>query len=144
MDERASQGFSAGRGTRLSTDYRLWIVWWLAALGLICVLCCGCSRQTYWYRPDGTLAEAEGDCRECYRQAQVTAAEAAWDQRFDRSQIEGESTDRQWSYAYQDAQFRRCMRHNGYRLTRQRELKAPIRKRTLRLDAVQSYSIAGR
>lgn len=144
MDERASQGFSAGRGTRLSVSYRSWIAWRLAALGLICVLCCGCSRQTYWYRPDKTLAEAERDCCECYRQAQIAAAEAAWDQRFDRSQIEGESADRQWSYAYQDAQFRRCMRHNGYRLTLQGELKAPIRKRILHLDPMQSCRIAGR
>jgi len=116
----------------------------LIVLGPVCGLCGGCSQRIYWYHPGKTLADAERDCRECYRQAQVEAGEATWDQRLDRAQMQGESDDRQWSYAYQDSRFRRCMRRNGYRLTRERELKPPVRKRVFRMGSVQSYPIAGK
>ena len=116
---------------------------WLVALGLICMLGAGCSRKTYWYHSDRTLAEAERDCRECYQQAQTEAAEASWSQRLDGAEVEGESTDEQWSYAYQDSRFRRCMKRRGYRLTAERELRAPVRKRVLRMGSIQSFRIAG-
>lgn len=116
---------------------------WLVVFGLICVLSSGCSRKTYWYHLDTTLTEAEQDCRECYRRAQTEAAEASGSQRFDRTQAQEEGADEQWFYAYQDWRFRRCMKRRGYRLTPDRELKAPLRKRVLHMGSVQSLRIAG-
>jgi hypothetical protein len=125
-------------------DYRPLTRRWFVAFGAICALCCGCSQKMYWHRPDKTLVEAERDCRECYRQAQAEAAEATWDQRLDRTQMRGASDDQQWSYAYQDSRFRRCMKRNGYRLTPEDELKPPVEKRVLRMGNVQSCPIAGK
>ena len=116
---------------------------WLVALGLICALAAGCSRKTYWYHPDRTLAQAERDCRECYQQAQTEAAEAGRTQRLDKAEVEGELTDEQWSYAYLDSRFRRGMKRRGYHLVRQRQLDSSVRKRVLRMGGIQSFSIAG-
>ncbi|MBN1360533.1 MAG: hypothetical protein JW993_08075 [Sedimentisphaerales bacterium] len=110
---------------------------------MLVLLCGGCSRKTYWYHPDRTLAQAQQDCRECYQQAQAEAAEASWDQRLDDAEIQEESTDKQWSYAYEDSRFRRCMKRRGYSLVPERELKAPVRKRVLRMGPIQSFPLAG-
>jgi hypothetical protein len=103
----------------------------------------GCSRKTYWYHPEKTLAEADQDCRECCRQAQTEAAEAGRSQRLDQAEVQGESADEQWSYAYQDSQFRRCMKRLGYHLTPERQLDASVRKRVVRMGNIQSFLIAG-
>ncbi len=116
---------------------------WLLAFSLVCALGGGCSRKTYWYHPDRTLAQAETDCRECYYQAQVEAAEAAGDQRLDRAELQAEATLEQWSYAYQDSRFRRCMKRRGYQLTSERELKPPVRKRVARMGTIDSVLLAG-
>lgn len=116
----------------------------LFVLMLICTAGAGCSRKTYWYHPDRTLAEAERDCRECYQQAEAQAARAGWGQSLDGGQTESESPDQQWLYAHLDAQFRRCMRRLGYHLASDRELKAPVRKRVLQMSAIQALPIAGK
>jgi hypothetical protein len=116
---------------------------WLVALGLIGMLAVGCSRKTYWYHPDRTLAQAEQDCRECYQQAQTEAAETGRTQRLDNAEVQGESADEQWSYAYQDVQFRRGMKRRGYHLVQERQLDASVEKRVLRMGGIQSFPIAG-
>jgi hypothetical protein len=127
----------------LFADHRFSAGLRIVVLGLACVSCWGCRQTIYWYHPDKTLAEAERDCRECLRQAQVEAAEATWEQGLGHAQMQSDSGDQQWSHAYQDAQFRRCMRRNGYQLVPERELEAPTQKRVLRIGSVQAYPIAG-
>jgi len=118
-------------------------VLWPVILGCLCVLATGCSRNSYWYQQGKTFTQAEQDCRECYHRAQVLASEANWKQRLDGPAARSETTDTQWSYAYQDSQFRRCMKRRGYRLVSERELDKSTKRQSLHLSTVQTFPIAG-
>ena len=130
------ESWSVRRGAGLGVA-KLFIV------GVLCFASVGCSGDSYWYHPDRSLAEAEEDCRRCYQRAQVQASEITRDQRLDRAAAPSELDGEQWSYAYQDAQFRRCMKDAGYEFVPAKQLDKDVQKRVLRLGAFQSFPIAG-
>lgn len=85
----------------------------------------GCTgRSVRWYHPDKTLKEAKRACRECHYQAQAEA-------------ILGD-----WWYMYREIEFDRCMKHKGYRLVPEDELRPTARKRLFSV-ASEFYPIAG-
>ena len=140
--ERGGQAEGDPIGLKERQRGTLWASWSFV-LGCLCIWVAGCHHDAYWYQRGKTVSEAERDCRDCFQEAQVLASETSWDQRLNSAAAPGEPDSGQWSYAFEDSQWRRCMKNAGYALIPERDLGQSIKKRTLHLGIVQTFPIAG-
>ncbi len=129
----------------------------IAPLMVIALAVAGCSQShSYWYQRGKTLEQAQADCRDCRRQAQQEAGEAAAHEyishldsslhrrgdfgAFHESLESDDSTFIDASPApggpYEQNVFDGCMKRKGYQQLKSHRLPPDARTKSLSLGAV--------
>jgi hypothetical protein len=96
----------------------------------------GCNGSSlWWYQPGKTLGEVKRDCRDCRHQAQAEAFEYSWSDIQDGLIAHGLIFPYTSWRMHKDIEFKRCMKHRGYRHVRKDTLGPAVRRR--------AYDVAG-